>query len=44
MAYCTPKTKQTWKVWKMTKCLHNSIDWKSGMCRDCYEVFDDGET
>ena len=31
----------------MTKkklCLHDSIDWKSGMCRDCYEVFDDGET
>jgi hypothetical protein len=28
----------------MTKkklCLHSSIDWKSCMCRDCYEVFEE---
>ena len=25
----------------MTKCLHGSIDWKSRMCRDCYEIFDE---
>ena len=26
------------------KCLHSSIDWKSRMCRDCYEVFDEEES
>jgi len=27
----------------MTKCMHSSIDPKSNMCNDCYEIFEEEE-
>ena len=29
---------------KKKVCLHSSIDWKSRMCRDCYEIFEEEES